>query len=120
MEKEEQRKEVAPLAMPNLSLSVPYQDALHYVQGRLKMLGTGMIKSFCDKQQLPYTQVVGLKNNTIIREEARFVRRILVCLDVQTELVQYPPASNKHRFVFSSAEALATFQQQLTYLTSHE
>lgn len=120
MEKEECRQEVAPLTLPNLNLSVPYDDALQYAQGRLKMIGSGNVKAFCEAQQLTYTNVVGLKNNTLKGPQPRFLHRLLRCLAIPTELLQYPPASKAHRFVLPSAEALAAFQEQLAYLTSHE
>lgn len=120
MEKEERRQEVAPLALPNVNLSVSYEDALHYAQGRLKMLGSGNVKSFCDAQQLTYTNVVGLKNNTLKGPQPRFLQRVLSCLAVPTVLLQYPPASKTHRFVLPSPEALTTFQEQLAYLKTYE
>ena len=61
MEKEERRQEVAPLALPDLHLAVPYEVALYYAQGRLKIIGFGNVKSFCAAQQLTYTNDVGLK-----------------------------------------------------------
>jgi hypothetical protein len=116
VEKEERRQEVAPLTLPNVSLSVPYEDALHYAQGRLKMLGSGNVKSFCEAQQLTYTNVVGLKNNTLKGPQPRFLHRLLGCLAMPTSLLQYPPGSKTHRFVLPSAEALVAFQEQLAYL----
>lgn len=65
MEKEVCRPAVAPLTLPDLNLSVSYEDALHYAQGRLRMFGSGNIKPFCEAQQLTYTNVIGLKNNTL-------------------------------------------------------
>ena len=44
--------EVAPLPFPNLSLTVSYSEALSYAQGRLKMLGSGGLKPFCETHQL--------------------------------------------------------------------
>jgi hypothetical protein len=120
MEKEERRQEIMPLTLPDLRLSVPYDDALHYAQGRLKMLGSGNLKSFCDAQQLTYTNVVGLKNNTLKGPQPRFLQRVLNCLALPTELLQYPPGSKTHCFVLPSAEALAAFQQQLAFLRTYE
>lgn len=120
MEEEERRQEIVPLALPNASLSVSYEDGLRYAQGRLNMIGSGGLKPFCESQQLTYTTVVGLKNNTLKRKEPRFLQRLLRSLAVPTELFQYPPNSNIHRFMLTDAEALATFQQQLAYLTAHE
>lgn len=118
--KEESRQEIAPLTLPDLRLSVPYEDALTYAKGRLKMLGSGNLKFFCETQQLTYTNVVGLKNNTLKGPQPRLLHRLLSSLAVSTGLLQYPPASKTHRFVLSSAEALAAFQEQLVYLKSFE
>ncbi|MFD2719925.1 hypothetical protein ACFST9_14445 [Hymenobacter monticola] len=120
MIKEECRQEAAPLTLPDLRLSVSYEDALHYAQARLKMLGSGNLKSFCDAQQLTYTNVVGLKNNTLKGPQPRFLHRLLGSLAMPTGLLQYPPGSKTHRFVLSSAEALAAFQEQLTFLKGYE
>ncbi|GAB3327363.1 hypothetical protein GCM10027511_37150 [Hymenobacter humi] len=120
MEKEERRQEVAPLTLPDLRLSVPYEDALLYAQGRLKMLGSGNVKSFCDAQQLTYTNVVGLKNNTLKGPQPRFLQRVLKSLALPTGLLQYPPGSKTHRFVLPTAEALAAFHEQLAFLKGYE
>ena len=42
IKKEERRQEIAPLTLPDLRLSVPYEDALTYAQGRLKCLAVGI------------------------------------------------------------------------------
>ena len=46
MEEEKRGPEVAPLSFPDLSLALPYQDALLYAQNRLKMIATSSTKPF--------------------------------------------------------------------------
>lgn len=112
--------ELAPLPFPNLSLIVSYPKALSYVQGRLKMLGSGGLKPFCATHQLTYTNVINLKNGKLKREESRFVQRLLSTLAVPTELVHYPPGSKTSYFLLPDAQALAGFQSQLQLLTALE
>lgn len=103
----------APLGFPDLQLSIPYADALRYSHFRLQMLGKGALKSFCDQHELPYTSIVGLKNNSLKREEPRLLQRLLRMLDIATEIIRVPPNSVTPRFLFPSKEALTTFQKQL-------
>ncbi|QNE42275.1 hypothetical protein F1C16_21860 (plasmid) [Hymenobacter sp. NBH84] len=103
----------APLGFPDLQLSVPYADVLRYAQFRLLMLPKGELKSFCDQHDLPYTSIVGLKNNSLKREEPRLLQRLLRSLAVTTELIRIPPNSVSPRFLFASSEDLSTFQKQL-------
>ncbi|GAC1372558.1 MAG: hypothetical protein NVSMB30_13410 [Hymenobacter sp.] len=49
-EVEARQASVAPLPFPDLSLTVSYADALLYAQARLKMLGSGELKPFCEAQ----------------------------------------------------------------------
>ena len=77
------------------------------------MLAKGELKSFCDQHDLPYTSIVGLKNNSLKREEPRLLQRLLRTLAVDTELIRIPPNSDNPRFLFPSSEALSTFQKQL-------
>lgn len=84
------------------------------------MLGSGNLKSFCEAQQLTYTNVVGLKNNTLKGPQPRFLQRLLNCLSLPTGLLQYPPGSKTHRFVLPSVEALKAFREQLAYLKTFE
>ena len=111
--------EVAPLPFPNLSLTVSYAEALSYAQGRLKMLGSGGLKPFCETHLLTYTNVINLKNGKLKREEPRLVQRLLSTLAVPTELLHYPPGKTPC-FLLPDAEALATFQMQLQFLTAAE
>ena len=94
---------------------VSYTEALAYVQGRLAMFGWGDLKPFCEAQQFTYTNVVGLKNGTLKREEPRLVRRVLLSLSVPTELVRFPAGSPSASFLLSDAAALATFQAQVAF-----
>lgn len=103
----------APLGFPDLKLSVPYADAIRYSQFRLLMLAKGELKSFCEQHELPYTSIVGLKNNSLKREEPRLLQRLLRSLAVDTEVIRIPPNSQSPRFLFPTVEALTTFQQQL-------
>ena len=103
----------APLGFPDLKLSVPYADVLRYAQFRLLMLGKGELKSFCDQHDLPYTSIVGLKNNSLKREEPRLLQRLLRSLAVTTELIRIPPNSVSPRFLFPNLEVLTTFKAQL-------
>ncbi|TYZ12700.1 hypothetical protein FY528_05265 [Hymenobacter lutimineralis] len=103
----------APLGFPDLKLSVPYADAIRYAQFRLLMLPKGELKSFCEQHELPYTSIVGLKNNSLKREEPRLLQRLLRSLAVDTEVIRIPPNTQNARFLFPSVEALTTFQQQL-------
>lgn len=103
----------APLGFPDLKLSVPYADVLRYSQFRLMMLAKGELKSFCEHHELPYTSIVGLKNNSLKREEPRLLQRLLRNLDVATELIRIPPNSVTPRFLFPNLEALTTFKAQL-------
>ena len=112
--------EVAPLPFPNLSLIVSYPKALRYVQGRLRMLGSGGLKPFCATHQPTYTNVINLKNGKLKREEPRFVQRLLGTLAVPTELVHYPLGSKTPCFLLPDAQALAAFQNQLQLLTALE
>jgi len=111
---------VAPLPFPNLSLIVSYSKALSYAQGRLKMLGSGGLKPFCEIHQLTYTNVINLKNGKLKREEPRLVQRLLGTLAVPTELLHYPLGSKTPSFLLPDAEALAAFQSQLQVLTAAE
>ena len=77
------------------------------------MLAKGELKSFCDQHELPYTSIVGLKNNSLKREEPRLLQRLLRNLDVATELIRIPPNSVTPRFLFPNLEALTTFKAQL-------
>ena len=110
--------EVAPLPFPDLSLTVPYPEALRYAQGRLKMLGSGGLKPFCETHQLTYTNIINLKNGKLKREEPRLVQRLLGTLAMPTELLQYPLNSKTPCFLFPDAEALAAFQSQLQCLVA--
>jgi hypothetical protein len=112
--------EVAPLPFPDLSLTVSYAEALCYAQGRLKLLGSGELKPFCETHHLTYTNVVNLKNGKLKREEPRLVQRVLSTLAVPTELLQYPLGSKTSCYLLLNAEALATFQNQLRLLTAAE
>ncbi len=112
--------EAAPLPFPNLSLTVSYAKALRYAQGRLKMLGSGGLKPFCEMHQLTYTNVINLKNDKLKREEPRLVQRLLGTLAVPTELLNYPPGSKTTYFLLPDAKALASFQNQLQFLTAAE
>lgn len=103
----------APLGFPDLKLSVPYADVLRYAQFRLLMQAKGELKSFCDQHELPYTSIVGLKNNSLKREEPRLLQRLLRSLAVATELIRIPPTSVTPRFLFPNLEALTTFKAQL-------
>ncbi|MBJ6111286.1 hypothetical protein JAO73_19860 [Hymenobacter sp. BT523] len=108
--------DVAPLPFPDLSLTVSYADALLYAQSRLKMLGSGELKPFCEAHQLTYTNIVNLKNGKLKREEPRLVQRVLGSLDMPTQLLRFPPTSKTPCFVLTDAEALASFQTQLLWL----
>ena len=77
------------------------------------MLAKGELKSFCDQHELPYTSIVGLKNNSLKREEPRLLQRLLRSIAVTTELIRIPPNSVSPRFLFNSLEALTTFKAQL-------
>lgn len=120
MEKEERRQKVAPLGFPDFSLSVPYADALYYVQRRLGMFGRGDLKPFCEAQQLTYTNVVGLKNGTSKRQEPRLVQRLLRSFDVPAEVLRFPPDSPGGSFLLPDAGTLATFQSQVAYFRTCE
>ena len=120
MEKEERRQKIAPLSFPDLTLIVPYAEALYYVQRRLGMLGRGDLKPFCETRQFNYTNVVGLKNGTLKREEPRLVQRLLRSFNVPAELLRYPPQSPSGSFLLPDAGALATFQSQIAYFKSCE
>ena len=112
--------EVAPLPFPNLSLIVSYDEGLSYTQRRLKMLGSGGLKPFCETYQLTYTNVINLKNDKLKREEPRLVHRLLNTLAVPNELLHYPPDSKTACFLLPDAQALAAFQSQLQILTAVE
>jgi hypothetical protein len=97
---------------------VSYSEALSYAQGRLKMLGSGGLKPFCETHQLTYTNVINLKNGKLKREEPRLVHRVLGTLAMPTELLHYPLGSRTPCFLLPDAEALATFRSQLQFLTA--
>jgi hypothetical protein len=110
--------EAAPLPFPDLSLTVSYADALLYAQGRLKMLGSGELKPFCETHQLTYTNIVNLKNGKLKRDEPRLVQRVLGSLGITAQLLRFPPTSKTPCFVLPDAEALASFQAQLHFLSA--
>ncbi|SMB79281.1 hypothetical protein SAMN00120144_3106 [Hymenobacter roseosalivarius DSM 11622] len=83
------------------------------------MLGKGELKSFCEQHELPYTSIVGLKNNSLKREQPRLLQRLLRSLDVATELIRIPPNSVSPRFLFANLEALTTFQTQFKSFDSN-
>lgn len=115
MEREERRQEIAALSFPDFTLMVGYAEALAYVQGRLAMFGWGDLKPFCEAQKFTYTNIVGLKNGTLKREEPRLVQRVLLSLSVPTELIRFPPDSPSASFLLSDAAALVTFQAQVAF-----
>ena len=118
MEEEKRGPEVAPLSFPDLSLSLRYQDALVYVQNRLKMIARGGLLPFCEAHKFPYTTIINLKNGNLKKEEPRLLHRLLRSLDVQNELLQFPPNSPSQRFLLPDGAALATFQNQMAYFKS--
>ncbi|MBC6992515.1 hypothetical protein [Hymenobacter sp. BT491] len=103
----------APVGFPDPSLTIPYADGLRYAQYRLKMFGRGDLKPFCQRQALPYTTVVNLKNGTLKSEEIRLVQRLLRSLAVPVEIIRLAPDHKTHRFLFPTPAALGTFQRQL-------
>jgi hypothetical protein len=105
----------APLGFPDLSLSVPYNDTLRYVQFRLKALGQGELTGFCAQHGLTYTNVVNLKNGKLKRDEPRLVQRVLRALGVPTEIVRIDIGTGANQYIFPSAEVLAQFHQQLAF-----
>ncbi|SHL96279.1 hypothetical protein [Hymenobacter psychrotolerans] len=112
--------DVAPLPFPDLSLTVSYADALLYAQARLKMLGSGELKPFCETHQLTYTNIVNLKNGKLKREEPRLVQRVLGSLGLPAQQLRFPLSSKTTWFVLPDTEALASFQGQLQFLTTPE
>ncbi|GAA4363937.1 hypothetical protein GCM10023185_33020 [Hymenobacter saemangeumensis] len=110
--------EVPALPFPDLSLTVSYADALLYAQGRLKMLGSGELKPFCETHRLTYTNIVNLKNGKFRREEPRLVQRVLGSLGIPAQQLRFPLTSRTTWFVLPDAEALASFQAQLHFLTA--
>ena len=105
----------SPLGFPDLSLSVPYNDCLRYVQFRLKALGQGELTGFCTQNGLTYTNVVNLKNGKLKRDEPRLVQRVLRALGVPTEIVRIDIGTGANQYVFPSAEVLAQFREQLAF-----
>jgi hypothetical protein len=93
---------------------LPYQDALLYAQNQLKMIACGGLLPFCEAHKFPYTTIINLKNGNLKKEEPRLLRS----LDVQNELLQFPPDSPSQRFLLPDCEALATFQAQMACLNS--
>ncbi|MDU0372340.1 hypothetical protein ACFST9_13610 [Hymenobacter monticola] len=110
--------DVVPLPFPDLSLTVSYADALLYGQARLKMLGSGELKPFCETHQLTYTNIVNLKNGKLKREEPRLLQRVLSSLGLPAQQLRFPLTSKTMWFVLPNAQALASFQAQLHFLTS--
>ena len=105
----------APLGFPDLSLSAPYTECLRYVQFRLKALPQGDLRPFCSQHALTYTNVVNLKNGKLKRDEPRLVQKVLRALGVPTEIVRIDIGSGANQYVFSSAELLAQFREQLAF-----
>ncbi|QKG55033.1 hypothetical protein [Hymenobacter sp. BRD67] len=99
-------------------MTVSYADTLLYAQGRLKMLGNGELKPFCEAHQLTYTNVVNLKNGKLKRDEPRLVQRVLASLGIPAQLLRFPLTGKTTWFVLPDAQALASFQTQLTFLTA--
>ncbi len=120
MEEEKRRQEVAPLSFPDLSLALPYQEVLLYVQNRLKMIARGGLLPFCEAHKFPYTTIINLENGNLRKEEPRLLHRLLRSLDVPNELLQFPPNSPSQRFLLPDSEALSTFQAQMAYLNPVE
>ena len=118
MEEEKRGLEVAPLSFPDLSLALPYQEALLYAQNRLKMIARGGLLPFCEAHKFPYTTVINLKNGNLKKEEPRLLHRLLRSLDVQNELLQFPPNSPSQRFLLPDTKALAAFLEQMAFLNS--
>ncbi|GAA4492623.1 hypothetical protein GCM10023172_00040 [Hymenobacter ginsengisoli] len=118
MEEEKRGPEVAPLSFPDLSLALPYQEALRYAQSRLKMIARGGLLPFCEAHKFPYTTIINLKNGNLKKEEPRLLNRLLRSLNVPNELLQFPPDNPSQQFLLPDGEALATFQRQLAYFTA--
>ncbi|MGI4735307.1 MAG: hypothetical protein ACRYG7_09030 [Janthinobacterium lividum] len=107
-----------PLPFPDLSLVVPYPEALSYAQHRLKMLGSGEAKPFCVAHGLPYSTIINLKNGRLPKEQPRLLQKLLASLDVRAELIRFPPERPLPQFLLPDATELATFRQQLAYFKS--
>lgn len=109
---------VKPLEFPNPKLFVLYTDVLRYIQYRLKFLGHGQLKPFCQQHALPYTTIVNLKNNTLKRKEHLLVKRLLAALSFETTASQNPLATgenDRYLFLFPGQEKLQLFKEQLAY-----
>ncbi|MFB9865673.1 hypothetical protein [Rufibacter immobilis] len=107
------------LGFPDPKLFVLYADVLRYIQYRLKVLGHGQLKAFCEQNAFPYTTVVNLKNGTLKRKEHRLLQRLLAALSFETIASQNPLASgeeDRYVFLFPGPQELQQFKDQLTYI----
>ncbi|WP_158522928.1 hypothetical protein, partial [Neisseria meningitidis] len=98
-----------------------YADVLRYIQYRLKVLGHGQLKVFCEQHTFPYTTVVNLKNGMLKRKEHRLLQRLLAALSFETTASQNPLASgenDRYLFLFPGQPELQQFRDQLTYIDS--
>ncbi|WP_026461334.1 hypothetical protein [Adhaeribacter aquaticus] len=109
----------APWGFPNPDLSVGYTEVLRYIQYRLKVLGHGQLKAFCNQFKFSYNTVVNLKNGTSKRKEYLQLQKILSALSFDTTASLNPLATseeNKYLYLFAGIEELNKFKEQLAYI----
>ncbi|ALJ01664.1 hypothetical protein [Rufibacter tibetensis] len=112
---------IKPLGFPDPTLFVLYADVLRYIQYRLKVLGHGQLKPFCEQHTFPYTTVVNLKNGMLKRKEHRLLQRLLAALSFETTASKNPVATgeeDRYLFLFPGQQELLQFRDQLTYIDS--
>jgi len=110
---------VAPWGFPNPDLSVGYTEVLRYIQYRLKVLGHGQLKAFCNQFKFSYNTVVNLKNGTSKRKEYLQLQKILSALSFETTASLNPLSTseeNKYLYLFAGKEELDKFKEQLAYI----
>ncbi|WP_026461425.1 hypothetical protein [Adhaeribacter aquaticus] len=113
------KKILTSLQFPNSELMVTYSDVLRYVQYRLKILGHGQLKAFCQKFSFPYNSVVNLKNGTLKRKEHWLLQRILATLSFETSALQNPLATgdmDRYYYLFPGQSELQQFKEQLAII----
>jgi hypothetical protein len=115
MEEEKRGPEVAPLSFPDLSLALPYQDALHYAQSRLKMIARGGLLPFCEAHKFPYTTIINLKNGNLKKEEPWPPSRLRWLISNRLIEAAYHPVL---RFLDKKLRLVVRFNKRTTSLKS--
>lgn len=102
---------------PDPGLVVSYAECLRFIKGRLSAFLHGDLKPWVEQLEprISYTMVIGLKNDTLLKEAPKLVQRIMRGFGFDT-FAQHRFTEDGRRtseFVFPSKELLDSFHQQL-------